>query len=317
MMSSSRCRSGIALATVALTAALAACAGPAGTTRQTAATQLPAGQSARLVPLPGSRALAVACARRLLDSLGLPAGSRRMRVRPVPPGLDQPGVGFGGPGILVDVYRLYRLPMTVPGALAFLRARLPAGTVNSGASGESNGGGVTETAIAVSQRHVPAGIDVIGLSETLVAGSGGWSLLRADAQVFWYPPRSAAEYLVAARFRSVRIIVRPVRVMVNGSTGALGVTGSQRLIRPLVAVLDSMHATPPLLFPCPPGRQYYKLLFAPAVPQQRAVVAQSASCGTDLVSVGGRSQPELVDGGRLGALVDRLVREYRSPRRSG
>jgi hypothetical protein len=315
MRPSPGCRSGVALITVVLTAALAACGGPEATAKQTAATRVTS-RRAQLGPLPGSRALAAASAWRLLDSLGLPAGSRRMPVRPVPPGLDQPGVGFFGPGIVVDVYRLYRLPMTVADAIAFLQAHVPAGTVSSGGTGAASGSGVSETAIAVFQRHVPAGIDEIGLVETLVAGPGGSALLRADAQVLWYPPRSAAEYLVAARFRSVRIIVRSVLVMVGGNTGTADVTGGQRLIRPLVAVLDSMHATPPPDYPCASGSQYYTLLFAPAVPQQRAVVVESGSCGVDLVSVGGRPQPELSDTGRPGALVDRLLREYGSSRRS-
>jgi hypothetical protein len=292
MRSSSSCRSGVALITVALAAALAACGGPQATARQTAATPVTSRQ-AQLGPLPGSRVLAVASAWRLLDSLGLPAGSRRMPVWPVPPGLGQPGVGFFGPGIVVDVYRLYRLPITVADAIAFLRAHVPAGTVSSGGTGAASGSGVTDTAIAVFQRHVPAGIDEIGLAETLVAGPGGSALLR-----------------------SVRIIVRSVLFMVGGNTGTADVTGGQRLIRPLVAVLDSMHATPPPDYPCASGSQYYTLLFAPAVPQQRAVVVESGSCGADLVSVGGRPQPELSDTGRLGALVDRLLREYRSSPRS-
>jgi hypothetical protein len=309
-----RCRSGAALLAVALTAALAACAGPEATANQTAATHVTARRSAQLGPPPGSRALALASASRLLGSLRLPAGSRRMPPRPVPPGLGQPGLGFGGPGNFLDVHRLYRVPTTVARAVAFLQAHVPPGAVSSGGSGGSSADGVTSTAIAESGREVPAGIDQIHLVETLVAGPGGLSLLRADAQVLWYPPRSAAEYLVAARFRSVRITVTPGICFAAGC-GVTGtsVAGGQRVIRPLAAALDWMHATPPLYYPCPGGAANYQLLFAPAVPEQPAVVVESGNCGADPVSVGGRPQPELADTGELRGLVLRLLREYERP----
>ncbi len=291
-----RCAALIAAAT--LSGLMAGCAGASDGGVLTAA------RSRNLGPVAGSRGLAAASARRLLGVLVLPAESQQLPARPAPRGLEQPGVYFGGPGDFFDEDRFYRLPMTVAAAIAFLRAHMPRGTVGSGTSGTANSGGVTITAIAITQRHVPAGIDEINLVETLAPRPGGSSLLRADAQVVWYPPRSAAEYLIAVRFRSVRITV-------TGSTGTTAtLTGGKQLIRPLAAVLDSMHATPPLLFPCPLGRSSYKLAFAPAVRAQRAVVVHNGPCNADTLSVGGRAQPELFDTGRLSALVTRLLREH-------
>lgn len=296
MRSSSSTRAGCVavVAVAALTVLLAGCGGGSRTTALSTAYH---GDGS---PVAGGRALAVTSARRLLGLLVLPAGSRALAAWPGPPDLDQPGMSFGGPGIFLDLDRLYRLPMTVTDAIAFLRAHVPRGTVSSSTTGSGSVDGVTSTAIAVTQRRLPAGIQQIDLVDTLVPGLGSSSVLRADAQVVWYPPRPAAEYLIAARFRSVRITV-----------GAATVTGGQRLIRPLAEVLNSMHATPPLDWPCPSGMSGYELAFAPAVRGQLPVVVHSGSCNADLVSVGGRPQPLLYDTGRLTALVERLVRKGR------
>jgi hypothetical protein len=286
------------IAAATLTGLLAGCASASSGAMLTTA------HAGDLGPVAGSRALAVASAQRLLGLLVLPAGSRRLPARPVPQSLSQPGVSIGGPGNFLDRDRLYRLPMTVAHAIAFLRAHEPRGTVNSGTGGGGTSDGVTITAIAFTKRRVSRGINQIVLVETLTPGAAGSSLLRADAQVVWYPPRSAAEYLIAARLRSVRITL-------TSSDRTDSVQGGQRFIRPLAAVLDSMHATPPLRYPCPTQWLTYKLAFAPAVPAQQAVIVTSESCGADQVSVGGRLQPELFDTGRLTALVTRLHRILR------
>ena len=294
------------IATAALTGLLAGCATTvSGGVRTTA-------QTADHSPVAGSRALAVASAQRLLGMLVLPARSRRLPARPVPRGLEQRGLTIAGPGNLLDQERLYRLPMTVSDAIAYLSAHKPRGTVGSDTSGGGNSGGVIITAIAFRQRRVPPGINQINLVETLVPGPGSSSLLRADALVVWYPPRSAAEYLTANRFRSVRITL--TRYDVPHSTQSTQIVqGGQHLIQPLAAMLDSMHATPALDMPCPMPRLQYKLAFAPAVPAQKSVIVTSGLCGEDQVSVGGRLQPELSDPGGLSALVTRLVHQYAPP----
>jgi hypothetical protein len=290
-----RCAAVLAAAT--LTAGLAGC----GSVHYRAATTAAHRQDPG--PVAGSRALALASARRLLDALVLPAGSRPLPQRPFPAGLDQPGVSGLGAGILLDVDRLYRLRLTESAAIDFLKAHRPAGTTGADFSGGGGAGGVTSTAIADVQRRVPAGIDVIYLIETLVPEAGGTSALRTDAEVTWYPPRSAAEYLIASRFRLVTIAL-------TSASGTASIAGGQRLIRPLVLVLDSMHATPPLDFPCSSGMTSYRLTFAPAVRGQAAVVVASGSCGADTVTVGGRAQPDLADLGPLSAVVTRLVRDH-------
>lgn len=43
------------------------------------------------------------------------------------------------------------------------------------------------------------------LGTAAVSSAGGDTLIRADASVSWFPPRSVAEQLTAARFRSVTV----------------------------------------------------------------------------------------------------------------
>jgi hypothetical protein len=253
------------------------------------------------VPVAGSRALAMASARRLLGLLVLPAGSHELHVWPGPRELDQPGVSVLGPGNFLDLHRLYRLPMRVSEAIAFLHAHVPRGTVSNSSTGGGSADGVTSTAVLVTQQRLPAGIEQIHLVDTLVPGKGSSSVLRADAQVVWYPPRSSAEYLVAARFRSVRITA-------TGGYGAGSISGGQRMIVPLVAVLDSMHATTTLVHTCPSPIGSYQLAFAPGVRGQLPVTIQGGDCNGDPVSVGGHPQPMLFDTGTLTALVRKDAR---------
>ena len=289
-----------ALVTAAALAGILGGCGVPGRARLTAVHR----SQAQRGPVAGSRALALASARRLIGLLVLPAGTRPFAARKLPPGIDQPGVSVGGPGVFLDVDRLYRLPMTMNAAITFLGAHRPRGTVPSNFSGQSAvGANVLSTAIAVTQPRVPPGIEGIHLITTVAPGPHGTSLLRADAQVTWYPARSRAEYLVAARFRLVRITT-------SGPAGKASLEGGQRLIGPLVAAIDSLHATPPILAPCPGGTANYELAFAPAVAAQAAVIISSGPCDVDSVTVGGRPQPDLADSGTLSGLLTKLLREY-------
>jgi hypothetical protein len=290
-----------ALIAVAVLASLSAGCGSTSVTGVPTTTR-----AGRRGPVAGSHALAGASAERLLRLLVLPAGSARLPAQQVPGTLQQPALSILGPGNLLDQDQLYRLPTTVPRAITFLRAHKPRGTVVNTAASWGNPDAVTITVIAFTEPNAPAGINQINLIETLAPGPDGSSLLRADAQVVWYPPRSAAEYLIATMFRSVRITM--TRMTMSRSDATQNAAGGQRLIRPLAAILDSMHATSALNASCPIPPLSYKLVFAPAVPAQPAIIVTSEYCGKDQVSVGGRGQPELSDTGALSALVARLVR---------
>jgi hypothetical protein len=64
-------------------------------------------------------------------------------------------------------------------------------------------GRVTMRMISYAPRSLPAGIEQAAVAVTVIPAGGGGSLLRADAEVIWFPPRSAAEYLRPAAFQAV------------------------------------------------------------------------------------------------------------------
>jgi hypothetical protein len=288
-----------ALLAAGLLAALSAgCGGAAATSANVTAAHHP-----RELGTPGgSRASALASARRVLDSLVLPAQARVDRTRPVPAGLAEPGANSGCPGVPLDVHRLYRLPVTANDAVHFLSAHRPRGFAVSSVSG-----GLT---IGDSEMRVPAGIDCLFLVETLLPQAGGKSIVRVDVSMNFYPPRPAAEYLVASRFRSVSISP-------DNLGGGASIMGGQRFIRPLVAVLDSMPATPVPEFFCPLAVGPYRLVFSPAVRGQGTVVVAGAACEVASVTIGGRVQLDLNEVDPLEALVNRLLKDNARPASDG
>jgi hypothetical protein len=116
-----------AVAVAVVLAGLAFLAGCGSTPYRPAAASRPAGQrsaSTPGVPVAGTRAEAEAEARRLLGGLARPAGTRRLPQRPVPGAVSQPGENFGTG---LDVYRLFRVPLSMQAAEQFVWAHLPDG----------------------------------------------------------------------------------------------------------------------------------------------------------------------------------------------
>lgn len=256
--------------------------------------------SAPGVPIAGTSAEAAAEARHLLAGLVLPGGARRLPGRPVPAAVSQPGQD---PGTGLDLYRLFRLPMSMDAAQQFVRAHPPAGLTSSGTGWGSNGG-MPEYAVLtadVAARAVPPGIDIAQLVYTIAPDAGGDSLLRADAQIIIYPARSAAEYLNPADIRSVT-------VSTTGPDPAARALTSRPEIARLARLVDGEHAFPlGLVYPCPaelgPG---YQLTFTPVSGRWPTVVVDPANCMGDGVLADGARQPGLVDAG-LFSITKRLL----------
>jgi hypothetical protein len=239
-------------------------------------------------PPAGSRAEATLAARRLLAALVLPAGARRLPQQPLPPGLRQPGEVVGA-FPQVDLYGLYRLPMTMGTGDAFLGSHLPRGLAWDGnGQGGPAGGAPAELFLSAEQKRLPSGIYSIELVDAIVAGPAGSSVLRADAEVTWYPPRSSAEQLIASHFRAVRIW--------PGSGRAVTV-GSRPDVASMVTLLNSLQAAPQVAVHCPVGLATFVVTLEPAVTSQPRVVVTADGCLTDAVTIGGRGQPALWDSG--------------------
>ena len=263
-----------------------------------------------LGPPGGSPAVARKTSRAMLTSLALPPGARPTGTRALR-AADQ----IASPD-LVEVTRFYWVPLPEHAADEFFGSHLPAGMAPAGSgSGAAPGSASYFQSVTYTLRNAPAGID--GQSELLVtlrAGPRGGTVVRADAEVVWYPWRTAAEYLRPADYRSVTV---------SGSFGSLTGPGmtvrrsrtftSRAVVARLAAVLDGLRADNPGTVNCPMLPASYRLSFAPAGGGGPTVVTPS-SCLGDEVTVAGRPQPMLFDPNsqKVLAVVGRLLGVPRS-----
>jgi hypothetical protein len=254
-------------------------------------------------PPAGSRAQALRMARKLLTELVLPTGSAPLPQRPLPEGLGRPFSSESATSYL-DIYRLLRLPIPMRKAEHFLATHTPAGLKQFGTGTASGLGRVTTESVTLAARRLPADISSLEVVEAIVPGPGGRAPLRADAQVIWYPRRSAAEYLTAASFRAVRVQAPKA---FGRRPGTVTRTFTARaVIRRLVRLVDSLPASPGGVFNCPLITGIYEVTFLPRAGHALAVVSDPG-CAADDVTVGGVPQPALADFGRLTSAARALL----------
>jgi hypothetical protein len=257
-------------------------------------------------PPAGSRAGAAALAQLMLSRLRLPSGARSLPSAPLPPALTEPAAWYTGGATSLDRYRLFALAQPVDASAAWLAERAPAG-MGSGGTGQVSGpGGELLMEVSYLDRPVPAGVFGAQLVLTVVAGGSGGSLLRADAQVTWNPPRTAAEYIDPARYH-----VLSITVAVDGARPHTvhAVVTSQAFITRVARSLDRAQAEPDVALPCPADFANYQLAFSVSRHSRPVVVVQSTQngCGGSQITVDGHSQPSLADDGAVAALADQVV----------
>lgn len=252
-------------------------------------------------PPHGSRAASLALGRNMLRHLRLPHGSRVVRPHPVPRYLRQPAQGLAV-SHRVDVKRFYSAPRSAHATYTYLRRHVPAG-YRLGVSGtEGDPRGTVEWFVGYSPKSLPGGVSDADLIVGVVAGRHGGSVVRADGEVGWYPPRSAAEYLRPSAYRAVVI----TRTTSSGRRTTRTVRSRAALAR-LAWLLNSRQAANGGPLSCPPDAPAYRLVFRPRAGHPRFVVA-AFYCLTDSVTVAGRAQPVLWDpGNRVDALAQRLL----------
>jgi hypothetical protein len=257
-------------------------------------------------PPAGSRAEAAALARLMLSRLRLPPGAARLPEKPVPPSLTSAAYGPADVTPSLDQYQLFALAQPMTSAAAFLAAHVPAGLDEFGTGQESNSGGVTEMDVSYQPKQVPAGIAGAQLVLTVVPASSSESLLRADAQVTWYPPRTAAEYIDPARYHVLSITVS---IWGRHPHTVHKVVTSQAFIARLATALNRMRAEPLGTVACPAIWAEYQLAFSVSRHGHPAVMvsANETGCGGAGITVNGRQQPPLDDPGTVAALVDQVV----------
>jgi hypothetical protein len=292
----------IALAVAASAMAAGCAAGPASGATSGARKHVRLDADGGGGPPAGTRAGSVRLARRLLGEVVLPRGARRLPQRPVPAGLRSTG-GFTVAQTMVDRYHLYRLPMAMAKAERFLARHAPAGMKSAGTCSSSGPGGVRSECVLYVLRRVPSGIDVAGIVDSVTPGPDGTTLMRADAQVAWYPPRSAAEYLRPASYTAVRITVW----LIGTRARKVSKTLSGRLVlRQLTRLIDRLPASPGGVAPCPLEPVTFRLAFEPGAGHPAAVVS-TLDCRSDAVRVGGKWQPSLADSGSVAARALRIL----------
>ncbi len=249
----------------------------------------------------GSRAAALALARQMLSRLVVPTGSQAARPSPVPPPLSVSSAGGAG-SYTVELHRFVLVRESAAAVRSFLLAHVPAGM---GWAGDGLAPGTTNTVtalwVAYRPRTLAAGLANAELGTAAMPSAGGGTLIRADASVSWFPPRSAAEQLTAARFRSVTVTATeaiPQRTVTRTVT-------SRAVIGRLVALVDSLPATPypdVAAMSCALLGTTYRLAFIPGV-----VIYTGGCGGSDAITVNGKNQPRLWDQGVLTAAARQLL----------
>jgi hypothetical protein len=231
----------------------------------------------------GTRAEALSVGNEMLAKVTPPPGSRPAPLSRLGAQLSGHVEGISRPWLVVP-YRAYLLPMRARAAARYLFTHVPHGFGFVGSWQDQGGINGYQTGA------LPAGIEGRSLYIDLMPGPAGNAVMLEYAIVYWYPPRTPAERLVASRFRAIRI-----SGMEKGSPTTT--TTSRHLIDAVVSAVDQMALFPNEGLLCaPPGPgPTFNLELVPAAPTQPEVMLGSSGCGGDYFEVGGKPQPALID----------------------
>jgi hypothetical protein len=203
-------------------------------------------------------------------------------------------------------HRLWRVAGPASAAYAFEARHVPAGMVWMGSGQGSYRGTVTEQSVSYRLRRLPAGVAAAGLSLSVAPDGAGGSVLRADAQVIWYPPRSAAEY-VRPSMHAVTVTATVTGAHPRPRIVTRTVTAPSVLAR-LAAMLNGVHAAVAGAFAnCPVYLASYRIAFAVSRGAAPSLVMQTAMCPDVQVTAGGQRQPALQTPAGLQALLQRIT----------
>lgn len=277
---------------VALVAACGTMRGTPAASRGTPAVtgRVPVAGTPGAGPVAGSAGQAQALARSLLSRLVLPAGARRVPWHP-PPALRQTMIALGVPQ-QADVHRLWLVPLSMPALAGFIRAHPPAGLAFEGFGHAAGLGGITSEQTTFFVRSPPAGIEQAQLVLEIAPAGRGSATLRADGEVIWYPPRSAAEYLPPARAGAVTVTAR----FLNPRPHIVRRTfTSAAVIARLARFLNGLHAAPGGIHGCPMINVSYTLAFASSATARPFLVASTDGCGGVRMTANAAAQPALAD----------------------
>jgi hypothetical protein len=229
----------------------------------------------------------------------MPPGASRVGFRRIPE-----RVGVIASDNLVDVRSFFVVPIPMHALAMFLKGHPPAGAMTSGTGTSNSQTGVTEDDVEFSWRSAPVGVTGKSMLEvSLAPGRRGRTVARADAEVVWYPPRTAAEYVRADAIRSARITAN----LYNPTRHFVKVITSGRAIGSLAALLNGMRASDNSPTTCPALKSDYRATFTGLSGRPRITVV-SVGCLGDGVLVNGLRQPTLWDpNDRLISALNKLL----------
>lgn len=262
-----------------------------------------------------NRRAAVTDATGLLTRLTLPAGAAPLTAEPAGDHgtLARPAITLG-PKDLVDRHAWWRVPGSPASVEAFIRRHLPHGATWAG-GGSSSGGGAPSLQFATLGwrpiRQVAGDRDlVVGL----VALPGGSTGVRVDAEVQWLVPRPAGERIPSgARVLGVTVAAPGAAPLLTRTVTA------RRRVNAVAAAIDRLPIVQPYgPLPCPmmPAREP-EVTFTFRATTTGPVLARASEpddpsadggpCFGMALSIRGRSEPALDDGGTVILTAQRLL----------
>lgn len=302
MARTARTVTGVAVVLLAAGCAAGSAAGPLGSAGSGQVKALVAARGASAGPATISRQQAGALARSLLAKALLPRGARARSGRP-PAALDQPQSTEGG-SPSAELHRLWTVAEPMGPVDQFWGGHVPGGMVWNGSGQSSDHGTVTNEFVSYTLKRLPAGVYAASLAMTVAPAGQNSSVIRADVQVIWYPPRSAAEYIPPGT-RAVTITASALNPRPHSVTKTIT---TRSAVQRLAAMLNGVHAIPGgMAFSCPMEIATYRLAFAKSAGAAPFLVATYTSCPGVTITAGGRGQPELAAPAGLQKLVQSLV----------
>jgi hypothetical protein len=257
-----------------------------------------------------TRQRADALARSLLTRALLPRGARARSGRP-PAALTQPSTTeLGKPS--AEFHRLWTVAEPMNSVYRFWSGHAPAGMAWNGSGQGSDHGTIIQESVSYGLKQLPAGVSAVSLTMTVAPAGAYASVIRADAQVIWYPARSAAEYIPAG----IHVVTVTASALNSRPHTVTKTVTSRSVIARLAAMLNGAYAMPRgSVFSCPLESFTYRLAFAKSAGATPYLVASDTSCTGLQITAGGRGQPDLEAPPGLQNLVQSIthVRPFPGP----
>jgi hypothetical protein len=263
-----------------------------------------------------------ALARSLLSRVLLPSGAKPLTGNP-PAVLGQPSNVQGGQPS-TGLHQLWTVDEPMGEVFSYWNGHAPTGMTSTGSGQSSAAGGITQEFVGYNLEHPPAGVYTASLALSVAPSGADTSVIRADVQVIWYPPRTTAEYvpssLHAVTITASESSVGPASTSAHGAgTSGASTSGanphsvtvtitSPSVVSRLAAMLNGAYAMPQgAAFGCPLQSLTYKLSFAKSAGAAPYLAASAENCAGLQISVAGHQQPALVIPAGLQNLVTSLT----------